>query len=1595
MASLRRFRIGGGVLLLVLLGCLCWPRLLHAEGLSAEEFTRVAAQLQDGDMQARIAAAKRLGEAGDAKAAEALLAVLHADQAVLRVAVVEALGRLNAPQAKPALLAMLKDSEAEVRAAAAKVVGYYHDPVAVDALFAVLPDTHDTVRAAAAYGLGNTYEVRVLEPLRVLLEDDSPLVRIAAVDALRHLGQLQNWGNDVPLTWSLYLDDPKRLDAETREKMVTVLQRVGWDKTRDALAKLLDDKDHDVRNHAVLALQDLRDPRAVPYLAEAVKSADPYTRRDMIVGWTNTHDPQQIDLALAILKDETDVIVLRSLLFMLASTQNPRVLDPLIEAMPKKDPALRTNFLSALGWIKDPRACSTILPYLQDKDAAVRAMAAEALGQIANPQAAEPLVARLSDDDQQVRASALGALRSLLYIPATMPTYVECGQAVKAALAKDAGAGIKAMLKNLDNPSMREDIFNMLANCNEPSAAQALLTLSKGADTALREAALKTIWRMRGDLHQVALAGLLKDHDVDVRRHALTQLAQCMDTSTIPALIELLKDTDIGIRQSTVELLSKLHARSALPALRTALKDPDAGMRTAAAKAVLALNFRGQEDSFFPPVNDADNLEPFLILIKDADPGVRKMAISNLVSTTDPRTTEALLIALKDTEPEVRKQAARHLHATQTPRVVQTLLDALKDPDADVRAAMVQQLGWTQNPRFFAAAVQALQDANVTVRVSAVNALATFNDPRVVAICRPLLADKEASIRVAAVYALARRPGVNAVEMLLDMLKDAEPSVRVPAIQNLWYYDEPRAVKALITLFQGPQTVEVRRATMYAIENSDNPDFVPPLVTQLKAQLRDEDILPLAEIRDAQGGFGYAISRYDAVAALRNKTGALLRPALALLQEATPRSRAMGAALLVHTRDSRALPALTAALHDDQAAVRRVAARALRAQGDVRSLPPLIGALKDPDDAVRAEAALALGEVQDTRATAPLLALLQDKQANVQFAAATALGRIGDPAALAPLLACYQASTDTGLREAITSALANNTDPRVTALLLIVLKDGTPRQRATAITALGARKEVRAVPTLIEIAKLPWQAEVTQQTGDAKDAGNLRVQQFALLLPSVGPLDLQQRAMEALGAIGDPHAIEPLLEIVKANDTFKATAAEKALGHFRDERVVNALIARTALEGERSFFSAAIETLATGAVRDIAISAIITVLHDPSPDLRMRMVQVVLLMVNEHRTQTPTGETLVQPEKKDPRLVEPLLALLPGANGEFRREVCSILGKLGDKRASAPLLALLKTLDPETRRAAMYALQTLQDPGTIPALQTLLAGKDVELRKTAVTILSVLREKQVAPALAAALADQDAEVRREAAVGLCRLGDPRGLNLLLGLLKDPQYTAKGDTGQLISALASFPDDPRATDALLALLANARDNNRLDLLHALWKSHDPRAATALLTRAKQEMAFQTAGDGPPDCYSRTMDLLLSTLHGTDLYSPLDAGRLLPGHLADPRMLELCLSLLQATPRVHTSNVFSSYTDWRRPLRRNAIWLLGYSANPKAVQPLIAALEAGPLEERQEAALALGKLRDKRAIAPLTAALQHVGADARPAVEAALKAITGEK
>lgn len=243
------------------------------------------------------------------------------------------------------------------------------------------------------------------------------------------------------------------------------------------------------------------------------------------------------------------------------------------------------------------------------------------------------------------------------------------------------------------------------------------------------------------------------------------------------------------------------------------------------------------------------------------------------------------------------------------------------------------------------------------------------------------------------------------------------------------------------------------------------------------------------------------------------------------------------------------------------------------------SVAEQIAALRDDDWAVREDAATVLGLARDARAVRPLIATLKDPDKAVRDAAVRALIAIGE-ASVEPLVDCLTDSNPT-VQEAAASILAAIGDGRVIEALIGVLASPNWIVRMHAVKGLGRIGDPRAVEPLIPLLQDKVKAVREDTAAALAHIGRAAVPVLVAALAHSEWL-VRLHAVEALGRIKAPEAVEPLLSVLFNDpDASIREDAARSLGDIGDARAVEFLLVAIETEGIRS---RAIEAL--GKIRD-------------------------------------------------------------------------------------------------------------------------------------------------------------------------------------------------------------------------------------------------------------------------------------------------------------------------------------------------------------------------------------------------------------------------
>jgi HEAT repeat protein len=201
------------------------------------------------------------------------------------------------PEASGPLIQLLEDSEWDVRSLAAQGLGRLKDKRATEVLIRHLKERDGDVAYRAAKALGEIGDRKAIPALLVALKDDQldVFARIPAAGALARMGR----GEGLKFLQTMLKSRGPNIRGEAADELGTSDNKGAL----EPLLSLLSDPQYDVSNHAMGALIDLHDPRAVPTLRKFLSDSDARIRHDAAWVLGEIGDPKDIPALRELAKD--------------------------------------------------------------------------------------------------------------------------------------------------------------------------------------------------------------------------------------------------------------------------------------------------------------------------------------------------------------------------------------------------------------------------------------------------------------------------------------------------------------------------------------------------------------------------------------------------------------------------------------------------------------------------------------------------------------------------------------------------------------------------------------------------------------------------------------------------------------------------------------------------------------------------------------------------------------------------------------------------------------------------------------------------------------------------------------------------------------------------------------------------------------------------------------------------------------------------------------------------------------------------------------------------------------------------------------------
>lgn len=500
------------------------------------------------------------------------------------------------------------------------------------------------------------------------------------------------------------------------------------------------------------------------------------------------------------------------------------------------------------------------------------------------------------------------------------------------------------------------------------------------------------------------------------------------------------------------------------------------------------------------------------------------------------------------------------------------------------------------------------------------------------------------------------------------------------------------------------------------------------------------------------------------------------------------RLRRSAASRLALVRDPRAVQVLVGLLSDARQSVQEAAAQALRHRGEGAVSEALARLLGSPDLGLRNRAGTVLASLGEVSVPV-LIREATAGEAGVRKFTVEIMGEIRSPWVVGTLVKALR-DQDLNVAFAAAEALGKFPAPEVAECLISVFRE-REELRCPLSEALGMQADARAIPLLVEALGAP-------------------------------ELLLQFSAVNALGMIGSPAALRPLMDafhrspeplrhailqsVTRLTEHISPSSAELA----QLQAIIPDVLTAAASE-EWEIRRAALRILSLCPASDESTAAVAALLGDPIDEIRQLAWRNL--------------------ERSSADLLPALTAVLKSGPTVGRCLAAELLATHFDHRATPALREMLRESDGRIRAAAARALGQCGGGESVPALEALTADPEPEVRQSAARALGWMRAENSGACLRALLDDEAGEVRESALGALVLIS---GEQVVQGLREDLQHP-RPERRRLAGVALGYIGDETVVEPLLEALAHEDSGIRQSAALSLGRLQDSRAFEPLRAR----------------------------------------------------------------------------------------------------------------------------------------------------------------
>jgi HEAT repeat protein len=488
-----------------------------------------------------------------------------------------------------------------------------------------------------------------------------------------------------------------------------------------------------------------------------------------------------------------------------------------------------------------------------------------------------------------------------------------------------------------------------------------------------------------------------------------------------------------------------------------------------------------------------------------------------------------------------------------------------------------------------------------------------------------------------------------------------------------------------------------------------------------------------------------------------------LSPLLELLRSAEPDLRMQAALALGEQRDARAVTALMEALQDDDTNVRYHVIEALGKLKATEAVDPLVEIVEAKDFFLSFAALDALAKIGNVSVAPRIVPLLEDEL--LREPAINLLGQLGDDTVVPPLATLL--NTPSAPADLIADALAAISDryekeyAEGIYIADLTVREISPTGIQSLLDALETpgKQNLRSIAMVLGWLKRPGVERALTRLMGREDLRDEIIEALVrhgratldLLIAQLGAEDLEVRraAVVALGRIGDMKATRAVVD--KLSDESLTIEAANALARIGDPDAVDGLLNLVG-NNDASIRQAAVSAL--NSLVPPSPERIIPLLNDPDPNVRESAVKIAGYFGY-------------------PESVNHLLKLCDDTVEQVRCAAIEHLPYLDDERVFDVLAQAIKEETPKVRAAAARALGNMDNPQVVQKLVEGLADEDIWVRYFSARALGRRGSEDGVGALEKVIEkEQFNHVRIAALDSLGQIGGPRIAGFVGGLVDD-------------------------------------------------------------------------------------------------------------------------------------------------------------------------------------------------------------------------------